>query len=633
MSLHAATKTSDVRGLVRQVDRSTLNFIMNRSFLIGLTVGVVVATTLAIASYSLLTANNSRQKSSSDDIATQPVDTPSSVRYDDEDTSSSNQFAGVELYQLAEFKNRANRSLALYSILEHMDESTLYSLWQESRDLATRSLRNEVEMAIVLKLATLEPRQVLTEIIGYPAVRYHELLEIVYEEWSQSDLEAAIAFGQKLDAAAREVVLQSIMNSRENLPAEVLQDIARELDLEHEARGRIAKLLSEQPITDPIDSWNTFVGDYQHAFWHMDSNERTLLGNITEALVDELGPGAFDLVDQALTDDRDKTVALSSIAQKIAAKDPKLAFELMLTHPPRRNETGAIWNIARTWAKTDPEAALDAAVKIKQGRTRNQLIATIVDQWTSVDPETLLERLDNLPEKSRIYAERHAWDAFATKSPADASELLGQISDAASKERVAESIAANWAKGDVEATLAWIKSNQELNHIQSRLTSIALQQFADMHPNKAIELALAQPLPDSGVGPEADVLGILARHSTDASIKLLNESRNVETKLAGMISVGSTLVVYRGDPDRAMELAKLAPSEETRDEYFRTLIRYWTSIKPETIYPRIEQFPTEELRSMIASVLIRREKENYSAGELETLQSHLTEEARANLEK
>ena len=633
MSLHAATKTFDVRGFVRQVDRSTLNFITNRSFLIGFAVGLVVATTLAIASFSLLTANNSRQQSSSDDIATQPVDTPSSARYDDEDTSNSNQYAGVDLYQLAEFKNRANRSLALYGMFEPMDASSLKSLWQELNELTTRSLRNDVEIAIVQKLATLEPRFVLTKIASYPMVRYHEFLEIVFEEWSRSDLEAAVTYGQKLDAAAREVVLQSIMNSRGNMSAEVLQDIARELDLEHEAKGRISKLLSEQPITDPIDSWNTFVGDYQHAFWHMSANERTLLGNIAEALVDELGPDAFDLVDQALTDDRDKTVALGSIAQKIAAKDPKLAFELMLTHPPRRNETGAIWNIARTWAKTDPEAALDAAVRNNQGRMRNSLIATIVDQWTSVDPETLLERLDSLPEKSRIYAERQAWDAFATKSPADASKLLGQISDAASRERVAESIATNWARSDAEATLAWIKSNQELKHIQSRLTSIALQQFADMHPNKAIELALAQPLPDSGVGPEADVLGILARHSTDASIKLLNESRNVETKLAGMISVGSTLVVYRGDPDRAMELAKLAPSEETRDEYFRTLIRYWTSIKPETIYPRIEQFPTEELRSMIAFVLIRREKENYSAEELETLQSYLTEEALANLEK
>ncbi len=631
MNLRVATKMSDVRGSVRQMSESTQNLMKNKSFLIGLAVGLVLAITIAVASFSLLTTNNSRQESASDDIATQPVDTPSSVRYGGGDTSNSNQDAGVDLHQLAEFKNRANRSLALYTMLERMDASSLKSLWQKSKKLTTRSLKNDVEIAIVQKLATLEPRYVLSETASHPIVRYHEFLEIVYEEWSRSDLEAAVTFAQKLDGAAREVVLQSIMNSREDLSAEVLLVIARTLDLEHFAKGRISKLLSEQSITDPIQSWNTFVEDHKHSFWHLDSDQRTWLGNITEALVDELGPDAFNLVDQALTDDRDKTVALSSVARQIAKKDPRLAFELMLTQPPRRNETGAIWNIARTWASTDPEAVLDAAVQIKRGRTQNELIAAIVDQWTSVDPGTLLERLDSLPEKSRIYAERRAWNAFATKSPAQASKLLSQVRDAATKERIAESIATNWAKSDVEATLAWIKSNQELDRIQSRLTSIALRQYADLHPNKAIELALAQPLPDSGIGPEADVLGILARHSVDASINVLNKSRNDETKLAGMISIGSALVSR--DSDRAMELAKLAPSDEARDEYFQTLIRYWTLMKPETIYPRIEQFPTEELRSMVASFLIRREKENYSSEELETLQTHLSKEARANLEK
>ena len=604
----------------------------NRSFLIGLAVGAVLATSIAIAIYSLIVANNSLQELSLNDIAIEPVDTPSSVEHEHEDISNSNQHTGVELHHLTELKNRAKRSLALYSMLEPMDADSLKSLWQESNERMIRSLRYDVEIAVVQRLATLEPRYVLTEIASFPTVRYHELLELVYEEWSRSDLEAAVTFAQKLDAAAREVVLQSIMNSREELSVEVLQDTARKLDLEYEARGRIAKLLNEQPVTDPIDSWNTFVGDHQHSFWYMDSNQRTLLGNITKALVDELGADAFDLVDQALTDDRDKTVALSSVAQQIATKDPKLAFELMLTHPPRRNETGAIWNIARTWAKSDPEAALDAAVKIKRGRTRNELIAAIVDQWTSVDPETLLESVDSLPEKSRIYAEKQAWNAFATKSPAQASKFLGQISDAATKERVAESIATNWAKSDVEATLAWIKANQELKHVQDRLTSVALQEVADLNPDKAIELALAQSLPDSGIGPEADLMGIFARRNVDASIKLLNESRNDETKLAGMIAIGSTLVSYIDEPDRVMELAKLAPSDEARDEYFQTLIRYWALMRPETIYPRIEQFPTEELRSMVASFLIRREKENYSEEELEILRSHLSEEARANLE-
>lgn len=630
MSLRAVTKMCDEPGSVRQVNQSTTNFIKSKSFVIGLVVGCVLATTIAVASYSLVTAKNYQQDHSSIDLTSQLVRSSTPSEFDGE--SSTNSHADLELYQLTEFKNRANRTLALYSMLEHMDESTLNSLWQESKDLSTRSLRNEVEMAIVHRLATLEPRQILTEIVGYPTVRYHELLEMVYEEWSQSDLEAAVTFAQNLDAAARETVLQSIMNSREDLSAEALLDTARKLGLEHDAKGRIARLSSEQPITDPVDSWNTFVGDHQHAFRYMGSNQRTLLSNITEALVEELGPDAFDLVDEALTDDRDKAVALGSVAQQIAKKDPKLAFELMLTHPPKRNETGAIWYVAKTWATSNPEAALDAVVKIKQGRMRNELIAAVVDQWTTVDPATLIEGVEDLPEKSRIYAERQAWDAFATKSPADASKLFGQLSDAASKERVAESIAANWAKSDVEATLAWIKSNQELDHIHSRLTSIALEQFAELDPNKAIELALAQPLSDSDVGPEADLMGILARHNIDASIELLNQSRNIETKLAGMISAGSTLVVYRGDPDGAMDLAKLAPSEEARDEYFTTLIRYWTLMKPETIQPRIDQFPTKELRSLVASYLIRREKKNFSADELEILHSHLTEEARANLE-
>lgn len=627
MNLRGATKMSDVPGYVRQVSESTQILMKNRSFLFGLAVGLVLATTIAIASYSLLETSNSRQESSYD-IAVQPVVTASTVNHDDDAISNSKQDESVELHQLAKFKKRSNRSLALYSMLEPMDSSSLRNLWQESNELTTRSLKDDVEIAIVQKLATLEPRDVLTEIASYPTVRYHEFLEVVYEEWSRSDLETAVTFAQKLDVAAREVVLRCIMNSREDLSAEVLLNTARQLTLAHKAKRQITKLQIEQPITDPLDSWNTFVGDHQHSFWRMDSDQRTLLDNITEALVDELGPDAFDLVDHALTDVRDKTVALSFVAEQIAKNDPKLAFELMLTHPSRRNE---IWVIALTWANTDPEAVLDAAVKIKRGRTQNQLIAAIVDQWTSDDPETLLQRLDSLPEKSRIYAERRAWNAFASKSPAQASKHLGQVRDATTKERVAESIATNWAKSDVEATLAWIKSNQELNHIQDRLTSTALRQFADLHPNKAFELALAQPLFDSGIGPEADVVGILARHNVDASIKLLNESRNVETRLAGMISVGSTLVVNRGNPDRAMELAKSALSEETRDEYFRTLIRYWTLMKPETIYPRIEQFPTAELRSTVASYLIQRDKENYSTDELEFLHTHLSKEAREDL--
>lgn len=603
-----------------------------KPFVVGLVTGLIISG--SIASLALLFHNLSdtgKATASSDISSPHPILAKSTIE-SGEIEGNTREKASTSLMKFARLTSRSARSLALQSMLEDLDQETLSALLADSSEIAERGFRTEFEATIVRKMATINPEYVLDRIEDYPTVRFHELVSLVFEEWSRSSLDAATEYAQGMSFTTREVVLNAILNASDDFTTNDLLSAARKLGMEQMALERIEEKLNEQPILDPKESWNSFVSIHHNEFRSLNRSGRELLGNIAQALVDKLGEDAFDFADQSLDNYYDRKRALGPIVSRISRTNPKRAFELARSLGPSRDDHTTIWTVAREWTASEPKAAFESVMDVDQGWLRRQLLFEVINQWVSLDPADLLEHLNTFPIEWQTHGERQAWNSIAANNPEHASKMLDTIQNESVKLSVAETIAERWAASDVEAALAWINSDIGKPDVQSRLAAVVLRNFARLDSQKALELALSQSASDSGVGPEAEVLNTIATRDVETSIDLLSKSRNDRTKLAGMISIGSTLLRYYRNPDRAMELAEQAPSEEARDEYFRSLLPYWTSAIPETLYERISQFPTKELQSLVAVYLIRHDKGNFLVKDLEVLRSHLTDEMRANLD-
>lgn len=535
----------------------------------------------------------------------------------------------AELVRIGKLPSRFERKLDLYKILADADGETLGSYLDVLDGVDSSQPKSEAEVLIIEKWAAIDPLAALARVEKLPELRARKLLEILFSEWSQSDLKAAVEHVSKWSTYRKHFAFEIILLSRSDLEGSQKHSIARQLGIEHTAESIIAMALRAVPITDAADAWNSFYTANANSIASLSHDDQRLMEAIALRLVDELGADAFHLVNETVRNFEDKMRVLPLVVRRLAESDPESAYRF--TSELKRDDTSMLNGVVYRWAKSDPLQALETVSTIANHRKRTSLQETVLRVWSSsVEPQTLLYTVPSLPENSRTLAREYAIQKMAELAPEDAVAHLLEVSDEASRDRLESLVAETWAKNDLTAAFAWVSSEPSIEDKRFKLMERMLVGAMRTDPDLAMEIALATPTDDSGVGLEAKILREIAKKDADGALQLLQFARNEETKRLALLSIGSRFLLDGDEEslDKAMGLTSHLEAEEDRHRSMRSLMIGWIFAgKLHKLYYRIHEYPTPELRAFAARLVKAGLGEILTPGQIKTLDSYLLDES------
>ena len=539
-----------------------------------------------------------------------------------------------DLTQIHLLNSRFERRLALYRILEDADESSMSNMFDRSEHLSPSSLQLEVESLIAEKWSTINPRAVLAKIANFPELRFRALVEVIFDEWIDTNRSDAIDFASQWSHHKRQIVFESAVLPRIDLGIEDKLEIGKQLDIEYFASSLLQQHMETAPIVDAEEYWKVFHTEHKNAFSDLGEDQ---LNDVAHSLVAQMGVEAFHLVDETAKNIDDKNTILPLIATRIASADPRAAFDLVVDR--KRDETNMLWGVVNRWAAAEPKDAFEAVSQIVNRNKRRYLQETVIRRWTRMEnPTELLERLNEFPQNSRSMVQEKALESLGSSHPEEALERTQAVEDATVRNRLENLFVVSWAEKDASAALAWARSEPAVQYKKTRLMSDILNRLAGKNLDLALETALAEPVDESGVGLEASVIGGALRGDTslspDVAEELLSRMRNEQTKLRGMLSVGARYLEWGSEEgiERAWSLSELLKSDEDRHRYLRSMVLGGIAKGLEQeLYMRMDQFPTKELKRHAAQMLITHQSDQFTDNQIEKLNSYLVDETEETL--
>ena len=586
-----------------------------------------VITGSAFAAGLLLFSGNS------DDSTTTLSQDSSSSRTEATSDSNGNSAKGTRhevssLQALAEIKGEFALNVALYDLLDGANESQLVALAIDSNEIFPKRRQSVIQESIYQRFAELNPTSALKQIRSHPAHRHEVLVETVFSEWAQTELDASVAHANKLQGRERTAALTGILRSRDDLSEALRKEIARELGNERVAIDMITQSSLEQSFDNPESAWNTLINDAE-----ANIGQTALLVQIAQAWVDQAGFAVVGKISESLSGWQERAAIMGSVLYRAAQSDPAGAFATALNFDSDPNNFIKS-TIAEAWAQKDPQAALDAIAGLESGRSRNHLEESVIGVWARNDPYSVLDSLDQLPEGVRWRGQEWAINQIAASSPEDAAILLSSVEDERAKINLAHTVAWNWASIEPHSALDWVLSSPDVEPVKRDLLEYVLAAIARDDPHAALETALDQPIGDNEIGLEAGVVSEVARRDLTSAVAMLDMVRDGRTKIQAYSSVGSAYV--RNDQtDRALKLGQ-GLGEPGQSNYYRSVVWTWARSDPIELLDSITQLPNDQIMSSAAMYLTnsdRWQRNTLSEEQIEYARSFISEEDAQNMQR
>lgn len=611
--------------------QGTFFSLLGLAFLLGIGAASVV--------HWLLMAPTSNDRLADDGVQSRPVQSESDAyeqlepREVSDDSPSPNPIPN-NLDDVEQIKSAFERSVTLRNLLAKSDEDKVAKLFEQTLDAPRNSLRNGMQMAVVQRLAQLNPKRAL-RLLGEMDSQFYpgQYVDSVYQEWAQTNLDDAVAHARTLDNDWKYSAVNAIVYARKDLSDEVLKSIARDLGNEEIAITAITERKIDDAIEDPEKAWNELVLEVQDNRHHMWSISR-----VASAWVEKSGLTVLDQIEQSLTNSEVRRYVMSSVIGTAARTDPAGAFKfsLSLENDPHNS---IIRSVAMTWAMSDPRSALVAVSEVEKRTLRSELEQNVVGNWASNKPHEVLDQIDALPEHVQSTATSRAIGQVAQESPEEAIGLVLGLELGDTRTAAAQSVVGTWWYYDSEDALDWILNEPAIVDIRPQLLSGIMYGLVSSDPERAMSVALSLPIEEGengswmGMGLEMQVISQLAYSDLDKAIELLPRVRKGPTRLHAYRMVSGALI-REGEIDEAFNMAQQFPESE-QSEFYGSIASAWASSDPEGMLNSMNRLPTKEAKSRGAMVLIsyNRYEKTLTDEQIETARKYLTDEDAKALEE
>ncbi|MYD46389.1 MAG: hypothetical protein F4W92_08565 [Gammaproteobacteria bacterium] len=506
-------------------------------------------------------------------------------------------------------------------ILENLDYS-IQSTWNVSLHI-----RKEVQSSLIKMLSLNSPNKALTFALARNEPQRTALISIVFQQWSQNDIDEAIERAKEFPEKERTRLLHSILHARDDLSREQQQEVANELGNENYALTFYLQSLTKLTIENPKETWYEIVDLVEPG----NSQQLAALKTVASAWVSEKGLDALDVMRATITDDSSR----DSVSFHVFLEHVKTHPEATFDYANSLTDIPAVYlnSVVSRWAQQDYEAVLAKAETLAPSGVKNEMLSRAYRAWGEESPIEFLERLDEIPAG---YQESARWGAIPSLVETDfpkAAELILQFDKEELQSMLAEALVQKWSRHDVEDALDWVSRLSEREPLRTDLRRTIAYSVLSADPRRAFQIA--QELPETlidgtSLSNEAQILHLIAGEDTKVAIELLSSVQ--ESNQVQAYQVVANQLINLGDTHDVFTLG-LQLSMEKKVAYFESVAIHWTRKDPQALLREFEKFPTATIKSKSALALITRNRliTAYSEDEINSLKEYLQPEDEATL--
>ena len=533
-----------------------------------------------------------------------------------------------KLEEIVQLDGPLERITALHSVLAQADEDQVLDMLETSKHLDPPT-RVQTQVIILQRLARINPRSAFAQAKQFDRPRVLQLLTGLFREWSQIDLDEAVAHAATLTGSRKLAALEGILEESSDLTDNARRDIARQLNDEQHAINLITQEKISQSIEEPERVWNESVLEAKH-----DPKLAEMLKEIALNWVKKDGLDAMDHIIESLDNSLTRSLISTVVLREVAKTDPSAALEFAMTleYDPFHETQYAVVD---EWAISDPQLAFDSISLMDDTGRRGILMDRLIQTWGSFHPYELFEDLESLPNDFVSKAVYWVMSALASGNAEDAAKIVTVIDDDSLKISATQRVLQLWSLSDTESALDWVLKEPGLESQRSRLLTYLLVRYVEDNAERAMDLALEQPLEVDEIGLEVWVVAQLAsiRGNLDTVLEYLPRVREGETKMEAYRYVGLELV-HRNQTDKAMNLVQQIP-EEGKSKYLSQIFGSWAISRPIELLESLDQMQSSDYASIAALALLQSDPQGefLSSNQMETVKTFLTEEDAKRLDE
>ena len=529
-----------------------------------------------------------------------------------ESTEQLNYGSQLDFEMLLKKNSRFSQSVQLFSLVESRDEGFLLNLAQNATSLNNVRDRDLVQYAVFRRLGAMNPVYALGQLSEFPNQDKRHLIHAIFYEWLYSDIDSAIARATTMSESSKVVVAKVLLQSRYDLPKDILREIASRLDIEQRFNILLSQHTEFAFVADPEKEW--------YALARMDSKSTSItdeLVHIATLWMQQQGVDVLIRISKSLSNASVRNTVLTQVFSNAAKLDAKRSFELAVSLP-NVNNTSMAQQVLYSWGSSNPEAALKEIATVKEPGIRRKYHETVLRSWARKEPSEILEQIDLIPLDLQQLAYREAVEQSLYSEPEEAARLLLLVNDTPTKLQIARRLAREWSRVDAHASLSWALSDDDTK-TDLQVLGAVLENMASTNPELALEKALEQPIhASSGVGAEAFVIAAVSRRDPEQAINMVSRLREGSKALSYKL-IAYELIMNR-DTDRAVELNQQVP-KSIQEDYLLFVFANWAMKDKQTLIQSLGKLPTDEVEYYAARILqhVHSIQRNLSLEELQSV--------------
>ena len=379
-------------------------------------------------------------------------------------------------------------------------------------------------------------------------------------------------------------------------------------------------------LDDPLATWQKLTSD--------DKSDEGQIVELIQAVSELVAKHGWEALNQIEISLLDSTTLRTTLTSVVIGESSKNGF-VDTFYDLEANTGGAVREellgiILSEWTKVQPTSAFATTTQLKDEWEMYGLRKIVLAHWAASDMQSLLELMHMIPKDVRWYAQYVIDMENARTNPSKAASMFeGPIETATQKIR-AQEIAKHWSLVDPEAARKWATEQEFVSkQIQNQVLSIVLQNIVKENPQRAIVLALDQPVGNFGIGVEGFLIENLAQSDPVAARELLTQARDSTTAVYAARAVG-TAHLRTFEFDETIEIGR-GLAKEVRQEYYDTVFHEWAQSNPVKLFEFLDEMPTLSARSLASMhlIIVDQSLKALTEDQVASLQENLTKEHRA----
>lgn len=477
-----------------------------------------------------------------------------------------------------------------------------------------------IQQILIEYLVQNSPEEALAAIAQMSGNRRQALLRDIFANWSQVDLNQALAAAAELSHTDQQIAIDTVLATSKDLSSEKWLSFTNGLNfLPHledwEQELRVYEILDQEPLRaiellarDEIDDGRQIdlfrlVAEKMY--------QKDSVNSILQLQDARLGVGIFD-----------------ELFEQITAHDREAAFAFFSTIEDRRREVLG-WKLLQSWIVDDEEGAFQAINNLPKSGFRQSMWSDFAYIWGRKNPSAVLDRLMEIPRSVREDALSTAAGELAIDDPKDMLDRLSTLRavPGANVGRATWSVIRTWSSAAPKQALDWVQSNtKKETSFRKELLREVLPKFALVEPEQAMTFAVDEHNPDDTyLSLQNYVLrSLLIRGEFDGAIELL-DGVSQDIKFSLQREVGSELL-RNNRLDDTLKLADSLTNEEKID-YFNSVASSGVIFgRTDDVLKMIARLATTDLRTGVVEQLLSKEYylSKFTNDQLETLKSFVS---------